>query len=121
MSKITKLEALAEKALDAQLVAAEAMEIAADAKAAFEAELEAEHKLNPDFKAIGHVRVKIVPNRYFDAQAAEKLVTKKVLKECEVTAVDPKLLRAHLTPLQLETVMKDHSKKFKLGLSVLDE
>lgn len=118
---MNKLEQLAERALDAQLIAQEAMEQAADAKAAFEAALEAEHKLNPDFRAVGHVRVKIVPNRYFDAQAAEKLVTKKVLKECEVTAVDPKLLRAHLTPMQLETVMKDHSKKFKLGLSVLED
>lgn len=117
----TKLERLANDALEAQLIAQEAAEQAADAKAAFEAELEKEHKLNPDFKAVGHVRVKIVPNRYFDLEAAKAFLTKKDLKECTVPTVDPKLVKAHLTPIQTEQAMKDHAKKFKLGLSVLDE
>lgn len=118
---MNKLEKLAERALDAQMVAQEAAEQAADAKAAFEAELEKEHKLNPDFRAIGHVRVRIVPNRFFDLETAKAMLTKKDLKDCTVPTVDPKLVKNHLTPIQLEEAMKDHAKKFKLGLSVLDD
>lgn len=116
-----KLEVLAERALEAQLVAAEAKEIADDAKAAFIAELEKEQLLSPDFKATGHVRVKIVPNNFFDKDAAIELLSKKDLKECTVPTVDPKLVRAHLTPLQLATVMKPHARPYKIGLEVLDD
>lgn len=116
-----KLEKLAEKALEAQLVAQEAKEQAEEAKAEFEAELEKEHKLNPDFKAVGHVRVRIVPNRAFDIEKAKALLTKKVVAECTVPVVDAKLLKQRLNPLQLEASMVDHAKKFKLGLSVLDD
>lgn len=118
---MSKLEKLAERALEAQIVAQEAAEQAADAKAAFEAELEKEHKLNPDFKAVGHVRVKIVPNRYLDLEAAKAFLTKKDLKECTVPTVDPKLVKQRLTPLQTEEAMRDHAKAFKIGLSLLDE
>lgn len=118
---MNKLEQLAERALDAQLVAQEAKEQADDAKAAFEAELEKEHKLNPDFKAVGHVRVKIVPNRFFDLETAKAMLTKKDLKDCTVPTVDPKLVKQRLTPLQTEEAMRDHAKAFKIGLSVLDD
>lgn len=116
-----KLEALGNAALEAQLVAAEAKEIADDAKAAFVAELEKEQLLSPDFKATGHVRVKVVPNRYFDVEEAFAELPKKVQKEVLVAKPDPKLVKANLTPIQLEAHMKDYSNPWKVGLSVLDD
>lgn len=116
-----KLEALGNAALEAQLIAQEAAEQAADAKSAFEAALEEAHKLNPDFKAVGHVRVKISANRAFDIEKAKALLTKKVVAECTVPTVDAKLLKAHMTPIQLEQAMVTHARPWKVGLSVLDE
>lgn len=117
----TKLERLANDALEAQLIAQEAAEQAADAKAAFEAELEKEHKLNPDFKAIGHVRVKISANRAFDVEKGAAFLTKKDIKECTVPKLDAALVKSHLTPIQLEQAMVTHARAWKVGLSVLDD
>lgn len=116
-----KLEKLGNAALDAQLVAQEAKEIAEDAKAAFLAELEKKHLLSPDFKATGHVRVKVVANRYFDVEEAFAELPKRIQKEVMVAKPDPKLVKANLTPIQLEAHMKDYSNPWKVGLSVLGD
>lgn len=118
---MNKLEKLATRALEAQLVAQEAKEQADDAKAAFEAELEAEHKLNPDFRAVGHVRVKISANRAFDIDKGAAFLSKKDIKECTVPKLDAALVKNHLTPLQLEQAMVTHARAWKVGISVLED
>lgn len=116
-----ELEVLADKALEAKLIAEEAKEIADDMQSQLEAALELAHKLSPDMKALGHTRIKITPNRAFNIEKAKALVTKKLIAECTVPTLDVKLLKQHMTPIQVEAAMVDHARKFKVGLSVLDD
>lgn len=121
MSTSPELVKLAEQALRLQLKADEATAAATEAKDALYARLEEEHMLNQDTKGVGDlVRLSISPNRKFSVEKAEKLVTKKVLKECEVTKVDPTLLKRHLTPIQLEEAMEFYPRAWKLSLKIAD-
>lgn len=116
---MSKLEALADRALELQIVADEAKERFEEAKTAFLTELKAQGKFDPSTKAIGNARIEIKPNRYFDVETALTKVTKKVIKECEVAKVDPKLLKKHMTQIQIEESMKSYPQEFKVGLKVL--
>lgn len=116
-----ELERLADAALEAKLVADEALEQANDAKSRLEAALEAAHKLSPDLKALGHTRIKVSANRYFDLETAKTMLTEDVLKECTVPTVDAKLVKMHLNPIQTEKAMKTHAKAWKVGLDVLTD
>lgn len=115
------LEALADKALEAKLIADQAKEIADEAQSELEYALELAHKLNPDMKALGHTRIKISPNRAFSVAKAQELVTKKLIKECTVPQLDVKLLKANMTANQIEAAMVTHARAWKVGLSVLED
>lgn len=116
-----ELVQLADRALRLKLRADQA---AADYKEAQEdlyTKLEAEKLLNPDTKGLGDiVRVKIVPNRYFDLATAESLVTKKVITESTVKVVDPKILKTKMTGEQIEKAMLSHPRAFKLSVEIAD-
>lgn len=118
---MTNLETLALKALQADMDLKEATRLAKEAKDAVVAELIKLDRFNPDTKVAGPVRLKITPNRFFDVDTAQEFVTEKVLKECEVTKVDPKLLQQHLTPLQREQAMKSYPSPYKIGFDVLTD
>lgn len=116
-----KLDRLADIALEAQIALEEAKEAFEQAKSDFITEAKAQGKYDTSLKAAGNSRLKIQPNRYFDVEVASKLVTKKVLAECTVKKLDPKLLKQHLNPIQVEQAMKDHAEPFKFGISVLKD
>jgi hypothetical protein len=80
-------------------------------------------KFNKDTKAIGNVQTNITPNRFFDVDTALTLVTPEDIEESTVEVVDAKLLKQHMTPIQVEKAMKSYDVPFKLGLkpNVLDE
>lgn len=118
---MSKLDELADLALEAQIAVEIAKEAFEQAKQDFIAEAKKQGRFDPSLKAAGNAKVNISPNRYFDASEAEKFVSKKVLKECQVTKVDPKLLKNHLTPIQVEQAMKNHSEPYKLGFKVLTD
>lgn len=117
----TNLENLAQTALAADIKAKEAKDYADEAKAIFVEALIAENKFNANTKAVGDVRVKLTPNRFFDAAAAFESLDKKTQKAVLVTKPDPKLIQANITPVQKEQFMKDYAVPFKLGLDVLDD
>lgn len=116
-----ELERLAQLALDAKLVKDAAEEQYDKRKDAFEAALEAAHRLNSDFKAVGHVKVNITPNNYFDQEKAISFLKPKDIKECTVPTLDNKLVKAHLTGIQLAECMKPHAKAWKVGFDVLTD
>lgn len=118
----TKLDALADAFLEAQINLDGAKERLEDAKATFIEALEAEGKFNPRFKTAGHAKFSISPNRTFDAEgAAKKYLDEETYKECLVAKVDPKLVTANLTPKQKEMFMKDNAVPFKIGVRLLEE
>lgn len=119
--EMQNLEELADRALESKLIADQAKEIADDHQSALEAELERLGKLNPDMKALGHTRLKIQPNRAFNLEKAKAQVTKKLLAQCTVPTLDVKLLKQHMTPVQVEASMVSHARPFKVGLSVLED
>ena len=118
---MTNLDTLANAALEADIALKEAKERADEAKAVLIEALTEAGKFDPSTKALGHTRLKITPNRFFNQAKAEALVTKKVLKECEVTKVDAALLKKHLTPIQMDSVMDSYATPFKVGLDVLTD
>lgn len=115
------LDTLANEMLEAQIALEEAKERFEEAKEAFIAEATKQGKWNTSLKAAGNARLKISRNRRFDTKIAEGLVTKKVIKECTVPTLDAKLLKNHLTPIQLEECMVDYTQPFKMSVSVLDD
>ena len=115
------LDELADKLLEAQLALDEAKERFEEAKADFIEEAKRAGKYDSSLKAAGNARIKLTPNRFFDVKEAEKFLTKKTLKECTVPTLDPKLVKAHLTPIQLEEAMRTYSNPFKLSVSVLED
>lgn len=118
---MNNIDKLADEALTLQIEAGIAKERAEEAKAAFLEALEAEHKLNPDFKATENVRVKVMPNRYFDIDEAFNSLPKKLQKEVLVSKPDPKLVKANLTGNQVEAHMKSYANPWKVSLAVLEE
>ena len=116
---MSKLDETATRALEAKIALDEAKEAYEEALRIFTDEAKQLGKLDSSLKAAGHARVKIVPNRKFNAQKAEAFLTKKALKECEVTSIDAKKLKERLTPLQVEQAMENYANPWKISLSVL--
>lgn len=116
-----QLISLADKALRLKMRKDEADAAYAEAQEALYAQLEAEKMLSPDTKGLGDiVRVKIVPNRFFDLATAESLVTKKAIAESTVKVVDPKILKTKMTGEQIEKAMLSHPRAFKLSVEISD-
>lgn len=113
-----KLEALALKALRADIAAKKAVEEAKEAKLDFMVQAEQEGMLNQDTHAVGVVRTTISANRYFDLDTAIELVTEQDVLESTVEVVDEKLLKEHMTPIQMEKAMKLHDNPWKVGFKV---
>lgn len=121
--QVAELEKLAKIALRAEIKAKAATAELAKAKAELIGALMDYDMFNKDTKAIGDVKTSITPNRYFDIDEAMTLVTPEDILESTVEVVDAKLLKQHMTPIQLEKAMKDYDVPFKLGLkpNVKDE
>jgi hypothetical protein len=118
-----ELEKLASIALRAQIKADAAnAELEKSKKELIGALMDA-GKFNKDTKAIGDVKLNITPNRFFDVEEALTLVTPEDIEESTIEVVDAKLLKQHMTPIQVEKAMKDYPVPFKLGIkpNVLDE
>ena len=115
------LEDLAERARYLDDLAKQMKEQADQAKAEFKDALVAAGKYDSSTKAVGNVRVKLSSNRFFDAQAAYDSLDEATQEAVLVAKPDPKLVKAHLTPIQLETFMKDYADPFKMSLSVLED
>lgn len=111
-----ELEKLADIALRAQVKADAATAELAKAKLELMGGLMDANMFNPDTKALGDVKLNITPNRYFDVDEALTLVTPEDIEESTVEVVDAKLLKQHMTPIQVEKAMKSYDVPFKLGL-----
>lgn len=118
---MSKLDDLANKALDLKIQLDEITELYKEATTDFIEQAKAEGKYDTSLKAAGNARIKLQQNRFFDLAEAEKLVSKKVIAESTVRVVDAKLLKQKMTPEQVERSMKSHSVPFKLSLSILDD
>ena len=114
-----KLEKLALQALKADIELKEAERVAKAAKEQLIKALEDSGKWNTDTKAIGSVRTKIQNNRFFDVDTAVRLVGEETAKKAEVVKVDPKILKAFMTPNDVEAAMKPYKNPYKLSLEVL--
>jgi hypothetical protein len=114
------LEALALRALKLDQLAKDVKEQADAAKAAFIAKLQEEDLFDKSTKAIGDVQTVFSPNRYFDMDTALALVDEEAVKESTVEVVDAKLLKQHMTPIEVEKCMKDYAVPLKLALKVND-
>lgn len=116
-----ELVQLADRALRLKLRADQATAEYKEVQEALYTQLEAEKMLSPDTKGLGDiVRVKIVPNRFFDLATAESLVTKKAIAESTVKVVDPKILKTKMTGEQIEKAMLSHPRAFKLSVEISD-
>lgn len=111
-----ELEKLAHIALRAQIKADAANAELAKAKSELIGGLMDANMFNNDTKALGDVKLNITPNRYFDVDEALTLVTPEDIEESTVEVVDAKLLKQHMTPIQVEKAMKSYEVPFKLGL-----
>lgn len=118
-----ELEKLAHIALRAQIKADAANAELAKSKAELIGALMDANMFNKDTKAIGDVKLNITPNRFFDVEEALTLVTPEDIEASTVEVVDAKLLKQHMTPIQVEKAMKSYEVPFKLGLkpNVKDE
>jgi len=114
----TKLELLALKALKAKIAADKAKADFEEAQVNFIEQAEKEHMLNPDTKAIGPVKTNITENRFFNVDTAITLVNEEAVKAATVEQVDAKLLKQHMTPIQVEQAMEFYAKKYKVGFGV---
>lgn len=114
-----QLEKLAQIALRAQIKSEAAAAELSKAKKELMLGLMDAGMFNKDTKAIGNVQTNITPNRYFDVDVALTLVTPEDIEESTVEVVDAKLLKQHMTPIQVEKAMKDYEVPFKLGLKPL--
>lgn len=118
-----ELEKLAHIALRAQIKADAANAELTKAKSELIGALMDANMFNADTKALGDTKLNITPNRYFDVDTAVTLVTEDDVKESMVEVIDAKLLKQHMTPIQLEQAMKSYEVPFKLGIkpNVRDE
>ena len=114
-----KLEKLALAALQADVELKEAKRVAEERKNALIKALEASGKWNTNTKAIGNVRTKIQNNRYFDIETAEKIAGEEAVKKATVEVTDAKILKAFMTPNDVEAAMKPYKNPYKLSLEVL--
>lgn len=92
-----------------------------EAQLNFAEQAKKEGMLNPDTLAVGVVKTAITPNRYFDLDTAITLVSETDVLESTVEVVDAKLLKQHMTPIQLEQAMKTYENNpWKIGFKVND-
>lgn len=115
-----ELEALAHRALKLDQLKKEITEQAEAAKAAFIKKAREEDLFDPSTKAIGDVRTVFTPNRYFDLETAISLVSEEDLKDSTVEVVDAKLLKQHMTPIEVEKSMKEFEVPLKVSFKVND-
>ena len=111
-----KLEALALQAyrLDAK-VKELTVELEAAKKAFIRQHIE-EDMFDKSTKAIGAVRTVFTDNRYFDMETALALADEEAIKESTVEIVDAKLLKDHLSKLEIEKCMKTFEVPLKVSL-----
>lgn len=121
MSNEESLEQLALVALALKMKADKAKKDYETAQANFEEALQRAGKYDENTHVVGHVKTTLTPNRYFDAEEAATELAPAELEECYIKVLDKDLLKQHLTPIQYQRHMKFHAKKYKLGLSVLDD
>lgn len=112
-----ELEKLAHIALRAQIKADAANAELKKAKSELIGGLMDANMFNSDTKALGDTKLNITPNRYFDVDEALTLVTPEDIEESTVEVVDAKLLKQHMTPIQVEKAMKSYEVPFKLGIA----
>jgi hypothetical protein len=110
----TKLELLAEAALEADIAAKEAIALQASTKAAFKEALEKAGKLDGDTKAVGVVRTIIKRTRRFDPKLAEQLLTSEEV--AKYSAISGSLVKANVAPAAYELMQADTG--FSLELKV---
>lgn len=115
-----ELEALAHRALKLDQLKKEVTEQAEAAKAAFIKKAREEDLFDTSTKAIGDVRTVFTPNRYFDLETAVSLVSEEDLKESTVEVVDAKLLKQHMTPIEVEKCMREFEVPLKVTFKVND-
>lgn len=112
-----ELEKLAHIALRAEIKAKAADAELKKAKAELIGALMDAGMFNPSTRALGDAKLQITPNRYFDVDEALTLVTPEDIEESTVEVVDAKLLKQHMTPIQVEKAMKSYEVPFKLGIA----
>lgn len=115
-----ELKALAHRALKLDQLKKEITEQAEAAKMAFVKRAMQEDLFDQSTKAIGDVRTIFTANRYFDQDTALSLVSPEAIKESTVEVVDTKLLKQHMTPIEVEKCMKDYEIPLKVTLKVND-
>ena len=115
-----ELEALAHRALKLDQLKKEITEQAEAAKAAFIKQAMKEDLFDQSTKAIGDVRTIFTANRYFDQDTALALVSEEAIKESTVEVVDTKLLKQHMTPIEVEKCMVPYEIPLKVTLKVND-
>lgn len=115
-----ELQNLAFRALKLDQLLKDIAEQAAAAKAAFIKKAREEDLFDQSTKAIGDVRTVFTPNRYFDLDTALALVDEVAIKESTVEVVDAKLLKQHMTPIEVEKCMKEFEVPLKVTLKIND-
>lgn len=115
-----ELEALAHRTLKLDQLKKEITEQYEAAKAAFIKKLKEEDLFDQSTKAIGDVRTVFTPNRYFDLDTALALADEEAIKESTVEIVDSKLLKDHLSKIEIEKCMKTYEVPLKVTLKVND-
>lgn len=115
-----ELEALAHRTLKLDQLKKEITEQYEAAKAAFIKKLKEEDLFDQSTKAIGDVRTVFTPNRYFDLDTALALVSEEAVAESTVPVVDAKLLKQHMTPIEVEKCMKEFEVPLKVTLKIND-
>ena len=115
-----ELQNLAHRALKLDQLKKEITEQAEAAKAAFIKKAREEDLFDTSTKAIGDVRTVFTPNRYFDQETALSLVSEEAIKESTVEVVDTKLLKQHMTPIEVEKCMMPYDVPLKITFKVND-
>lgn len=114
------LKKLALRALKLDQMAKDMKEQADAAKAAFVKQAQIEDLFDKSTKAIGDVQTVFSDNRYFDLDTAIALVDEEAVKESTVEVIDAKLLKDHMSKIQIEKCMKPYEVPLKVALKVND-
>ena len=117
------LEALALRALKLKQLKDDITEQYNAAIAAFIAKAQEEDLFDRSTKAIGDVQTVFSPNRYFDLDTAIAVAggpESEAVKESTVEVIDAKLLKDHMSKIQIEKCMKDYAVPLKVALKVND-
>jgi hypothetical protein len=118
---VTDLQKQAERVLQLKMAADAAKAEFDEADKEFRAALEKAGKLTPDFQGVGHVHTAISVTKRFDEGLARvavaKYLKKAEVKACEKVVLDPNIVKAKLTPAQLEECQKTYGHTVKYSLS----